>query len=203
MNQARGEGKALLPAPGKLTGKLVTAFFQPQSLETVLDCRSPVRHVVNAGDEIQIFANAEVFVVTEFLRHVADMALDIGLLGSDVIAQAGAASVVGCEQSAQHPDEGRFSRTVRAKKPVDFSAANLEVDAIDHGFVAEALRDAGNIDDEIGCAHAMLFGKRYVHRLPGMKIARGGRIERGLHHEDELAPIVAIVEHRGRVFRLG
>jgi hypothetical protein len=75
-------------------------FQPPETFQAARDGLPPVRHGVDARDEIEVLPDAEVLVVAEALRHVADVALDLVLLVPDVIAEAGARAGVGREQAA-------------------------------------------------------------------------------------------------------
>jgi hypothetical protein len=87
VDEAGGEGEALFPTAGELAGELVAAVGEAEPLEAALDGVHAVGHGVDAGDEIEIFADAQVFVITELLRHVADVALDLGLLRADIVSR--------------------------------------------------------------------------------------------------------------------
>jgi hypothetical protein len=126
----------------------VAAVGEAEPLEAALDGVHAVGHGVDAGDEIEIFADAQVLVVTELLRHVADVALDLGLLRADVVTEAGAGAGVGREQAAEHPDEGRLAAAVGAEESVDLAAPHLQGYVVHDGLGAEAFGDAGDVDDE-------------------------------------------------------
>ena len=157
VDEASGEGEALFPAAGKLPSELVAAVREPEALEAALDRCGAIGHRVNAGDKIEVFANTQVFVITEFLRHVADVALDLGLLLADIETEASARAGVGREEAAQHTDERRFAGAIGSQKTVDLAAAHREVDGVDDDFVAEALGDASDVDCEVvfGRGHAV------------------------------------------------
>src|SRR5436190_16071898 len=80
VNQAGGEGEALLPPAGELAGELRAAMLQAEAFKAVLDDGRAVRDIVDAGNEVQVLPDAQVLVVAEPLRHVADVALDFRLL---------------------------------------------------------------------------------------------------------------------------
>jgi hypothetical protein len=88
---------------------LLAAVLQAEPFETALHGAATFRHVVNPCDEIEILADAQVFVVTETLRHVANVSFDLGLLRAQIKAQARAAARVRREQTAEHPDESGFA----------------------------------------------------------------------------------------------
>ena len=88
MDEAGGEGEALFPAAGELTGELLAAFEETEAFEGVAHGFCTVGDRVNAGDEIEVFLDAEVFVEAETLGHVTDLAFDGGGVGTDVVAEA-------------------------------------------------------------------------------------------------------------------
>src|SRR5262249_20745260 len=122
VDEAGGQGEALLPAAGKLAGELAAAFFEAEAGQAAVDPGTAIGDVVDAGDEIEVFPDAEVLVVAEPLRHVADVALDVGLLPAHVVTQAGAGTGVGREQAAEHADEGGLAAAVGAEETVDLAA---------------------------------------------------------------------------------
>ena len=150
MDQAGRKGEALLPATGELAGELVATIGQAEAFEAALHGGAAVGEIVETRDEIEIFADTQVLVVTEFLRHVADMAFDVGLLRTHVVAEARAGTGVGGEQAAEHADEGGLAATVGAEEAVDFAAAYAEIDGVDDGLGAETLGDSGDVDREVG-----------------------------------------------------
>ncbi len=81
-----------------------------------------VGHGVHARDEIEVLRDREVLVEAEALRHVAHLALDALGVAHDVVAEAGAAALVGREQPAEHADRGGLAAAVRAEEAVDLPA---------------------------------------------------------------------------------
>ena len=73
MQDAGGKRQPLLPTAGELSGELVAAVGEPHALHDVRDRRAAIRHLVDAGDEIEVLEDRQVFVEAEFLRHVADL----------------------------------------------------------------------------------------------------------------------------------
>ena len=110
---------------------------------------APVFHAVHARDEIEILLDAQVLPKAEPLRHVADLALDRFALRDHIVTEAGAAAGIGAQQPAEHADEGRLAAAVRAEKAVDLAGAHLQIDMIDDGAVAEALRHPAHVDGRV------------------------------------------------------
>eukprot|EP01035_Chromulina_nebulosa_P006561 gene6561-8870_t len=171
VEQAGGESEALFPAAGELAGELVAAVGEAEALKALLHGGAAIGHGVEARDEIEIFADAQVLVVTELLRHVADVAFDLGLLRADIVAEAGAGAGVGRQEAAEHADEA-------------FGDAG-DVDGV--GGPAHG--------------KARLFRERDIDGLAGMKVARGRGVgEDGLNEEHEFGAVLAVVEDGWRVF---
>ena len=84
MDHAGGQRQPLLPAARQRTGQLSAAALQAQPFKRGTHFLAPLRHVVDARDEVQVFVDAQVFIQSEFLRHVADLQLDLASLGADV-----------------------------------------------------------------------------------------------------------------------
>ena len=110
--------------------------------------------MVESRDEIEILGDGQIFIVTEFLCHVTDVAFDFVLLREHVESEAGAPAGIGGKQPAEYANEGGLAATIGPEEAVDLAALNLQIDAIDDSFVAEAFHDATHVDDEfLGLAH--------------------------------------------------
>ena len=171
VQQAGGQRQALLPAARQGPGQLLAPAAQAQLFQRGVDLRAPPRHVVDAGDEVEVFFDAQVFVQAEFLRHVADLALDLARLAADVEAQASAAALVGREQAAQHADRGGLAAAVGAQKAVDLALAHLQVDPVDDGARPVALAQAAHVDDDFAIGVIHHFASRISSGWPGCSLA--------------------------------
>src|SRR5208283_3675018 len=76
VDHASRQSKALLPSAGKLTRQLIPSFGKPKVLNALSHDLTAVLDAVHARDKIEIFHNAQVFVKTEPLRHIANLSLD-------------------------------------------------------------------------------------------------------------------------------
>src|SRR5262249_43199348 len=110
------------PAARQFSRKLFLAPREADALDHRMRRRRRMWDPVEARHEFQILAYREILVEAEALGHVADVAFDLVRLRADVIAQAGAAALIGCEQPAQHADGRRLARPVGAEKAVDLPA---------------------------------------------------------------------------------
>src|SRR5690606_17279497 len=90
-----GEREALLPAAGKRTGELPPPFGKAELRQRLggplLDPVEPA----DAGGELEILLDREVFVEREFLGHVAGTALDLPALRDDVEAERRSLAAIG------------------------------------------------------------------------------------------------------------
>ena len=105
--------------------------------------------MIDAGDEVEIFAYAQVFIEAEFLRHVADFEFDLRTLGQNIVAKARAAASIGSQQSAEQADRCCLAAAIGAEEAIDLAARDLHVDIVDDLAGAEQFRKAFDVDDEI------------------------------------------------------
>src|SRR5262249_11507626 len=194
VQDAGGKRKALLPAAGKLRGKLVATAGEPPALHDATHYRACVGHLEDACHEIEILEHRQVVVEAELLRHVADLAADQRRLPDDVEPETGAVSTVGDEEPAQYANGGGLAAAIGAEKAADFTLGDLQAQPIDYLQGTEALSQVMDIDDIVGHRGSPRFvlGDRrrrersHRHRLAGIDaccaLARWAR----LHHLDEL-----------------
>ena len=124
-------------------------LFRPASLSSnLLHAAAAVGQRVEPGDEVQVLLDRQVFVEAEALGHVADLELDRRGLGQDIEAEAGAATAIGLQQSAEHADGRGLAAAVGAEEAPDLARRHLERDAVDDGTIAETFRQAFDIDRE-------------------------------------------------------
>jgi len=103
MKRTGGEREPLLPAARELSRKLRAAIGEPHAVHDADDRFTPVRHVVHARDEVEVFKNRQVLIEAELLRHVAGLAADRRGFTDDAMSKARTAPAIGDEKSAQHP----------------------------------------------------------------------------------------------------
>ena len=84
-------------------------------------CARGTGDAVDAGVEAEVLGDGEVFVEAEFLRHVADVALDVGGVFADVHAEDGAGAFGGRDESAEGLDDGGFAGAVGAEEAEEFA----------------------------------------------------------------------------------
>lgn len=80
MDDSAAEGEALFPAAGKGVDSAVQVRFEAGEGEDFLDTLgcAGAGDAVNARVEAEVLGYGEVFVEAELLRHIADVALDVG-----------------------------------------------------------------------------------------------------------------------------
>ena len=128
--------------------------------------RAGAGDAVDAGVEADVLGDGEVFVEAEFLRHVADVALDFGGVFADVHAEDGAGALGGRDESAEGFDDGGFAGAVGAEEAEEFSLVDLEGDVADGGEVAEADGEVVGGDDGSHCS-------RTVADMPDLRTPSG------------------------------
>src|SRR5208337_2499381 len=176
VQHAGGEREPLFPAARELSRQLVAAVHEPHALHDLLDRRPAARHLVDAGDEVEVLEHRQVLVQAEALRHVADLTADFVRLSDDVVAEALARAAVGLEEPTEHADGRRLAAAVRPEKSADLALGDLQVEALDHLEVAEALAQSGDVDGVI--AHGVSMRGFTVTGWPGLRSgasAGGGR----------------------------
>src|SRR4029434_1882245 len=89
--------------------------------------------------KVEIWADGEVVVESEFLRHVADSGAHRCRTQAFRLAHQTNASGRGVDQSADNLDCRGFPRAVGAESSVDISIANLKLDVVTRLKRAEAL----------------------------------------------------------------
>src|SRR5258705_5877668 len=146
VEHASREREALLPTAGKLAGELILTVLKPEPCERSIDLLLALRHLVDAGDEFQIFADGEIFPEAEALGHVTDRALDVLRIADDIVAEARAASGIGFQEPAEHADGGCLAAAVRSQEAPDLAFRHGDVDSVDGDFAPEALGEALNVN---------------------------------------------------------
>ncbi|MNI38665.1 hypothetical protein D3C73_928160 [compost metagenome] len=161
VQQAGGQRHALLPTARQRPRQLVGAGVQAQVFQRAVHRLPALRHAVHARHKVQVFADGQVIPVRELLRHVAHVALDLGAVLNNVVAQAGAAAGIRRQQPAHQADAGGLAAAVGAKKTEDLAFLNAQRYVIDHMLVAKALVQAAHVNH--GLAVLRIRGGGCVH----------------------------------------
>ena len=149
--------------------------------------------------ELQVLGDRQILVEREFLRHVADFALDLQALGPDVVAEHLARAFVGRQQAAHDADGRRLAGAVRPEEADDLAFGDVHRHMVDDGLGAEALDEAGDLDG----VHRI--GRYFPAARPTSTICPGCSGERfafrpGFDQEDQLLPRLQRIDHRRREF---
>ena len=185
VDQARGQRQPLLPPAGKLSGELRCRSASPSRSRLSRTAWRRFWSEYIRATKSRFSRDAQVFPEAEALGHVPDLALDLLALGDHVVAEAGAAALVGAEQPAEHADERRLAAAVRAEEAADLAAADLQIDVIDDRAAAEALGHAAHVNREL-VRHAS-DAELDIDRLARVQFAATRGVEGDLDHEDQLA----------------
>ena len=124
----------------------------------------PATHSVDASKESDILCHCQVLVQREALRHIADMALDLFILRTDVIPHHASRTARRLVQACQHVHGGGLSCTVGTKETEDFPSLHCKRDVVNSTERAKRFHQVLHLDDKLlSC--------------PPMEGFKGGRIE--------------------------
>jgi len=101
----------------------------PTKAVTEVALRSVRRFAVETVDppvKLEVFADAQVAVQAELLRHVADAAFDGLRLGNDVVTEDRGRPFRRPQHAAKHADDRRLAAAVGAEQSKDRAALDLE-----------------------------------------------------------------------------
>src|SRR5205085_1539645 len=126
---------------------------QPELFQALPHGLPPIFEVIHPRHKIEIFLNAQIFPKAESLRHVADLAFDRFALVDNIVTETSAAPIICPQQSAEHAQKCGLAASVRPEKSEDLADAHVEIDVIDHGVIAEALRHCMNVNDGVAVFH--------------------------------------------------
>ena len=113
-------------------------------------------NAVQVGVEIQVFQNAQIFVETEALGHVADAALYFRGLPCRVAAEDGERAGSRRDEAAYHAQKGGLARAVRPHEGGHGSGGNIEIHGGKRGdgkaFTRKRAAERARPDhDGVGC----------------------------------------------------
>src|SRR5216683_1171912 len=168
MDDGAAESETLFPTAGEGADSAMQVGLEASEGEDFLDAlaRPVTRDAVDTGVEAEVLGDGEVFIEAEFLRHVADVALDVGGVFADVHAEDGAGAFSGCDESAEGFDDGGFAGAVGAEEAEEFSFVDVEGDVVDCGEVTEADGEAVGGDNRSHCS-------RTVADMPDLRAPSG------------------------------
>ncbi len=151
-----GQRELLFPAARQRAGELPLPRREAELLERAVDPFAASVEPMDSRRELEVFADGEVPVETEMLRHVAGLALDRFALAHQVVAEAAATAAIGRQQAADHAQCGRLARAVRTEEAADATLLDRQAQPVDHGAWAVALHQVVDVDRQAhGLASAM------------------------------------------------
>src|SRR5204863_3586574 len=118
LDDGAAEGEPLLPSAGEVPGELAGATLEAGHRDELVDTgsQSVPGNAVDAGVELEVLTDGQIFVEGESLAHVADALLDPLPLSGDVHAEHAALAAGGLQDAAQHPNRRALPRPVRSKE---------------------------------------------------------------------------------------
>ena len=97
----------------------------------------------------QVLPHRQLGVEREGLRHVADLAADVDVVGIDRLAEQPGLPVGGRQQAAEHLHRRRLAAAVGPEEAEDLPPLDLHADVIDRDEIAELLGQAVRLDDHL------------------------------------------------------
>src|SRR5436190_14686863 len=113
---------------------------------TNADSPIEISRSIDSAEEAEVFADRQILIEGEFLRHIADHLLDLLPLGPHVKAGHAARSLGGREDSREHANRRRLAGAVRAKESKDLPRTHAESDVVDGRKGSERSGEALDLD---------------------------------------------------------
>ena len=124
--------------------------------------------------QFEVLPDRQLGIEREGLRHVADAAADIHVVGIDLVAEQPGCAFARRKQSGQHLHGGRLAAAVRPEKAEDLAAGNAEADIVDRGEIAEPHGELLGLDrDVVGLPHSARRD-HYVLVIPTLLLWKQG-----------------------------
>src|SRR5574341_2061624 len=140
MHQCDAQRESLAPTCGEGTRQRGLMPFEADQFKGPWEA-GLVTNPIHAAIERQVFQYGQIIIDREFLRHISRARPHLFALFERVESQHGRFAITGFEQTEQHADRRRFSRTVWTEIPNDLTLMHFEVDVIDRDEIAEASRE--------------------------------------------------------------
>src|SRR5262249_25157757 len=131
---------------GELAGELTLAPQEPQPLDGSAGFLAGVGKTIDPRHELQVLQYREVLIEAEPLRHITDVALDLCVLGTNVVTERVAPATVGSEKSAQHAQRGGLARPIGTEETVDLATPHAHAEVAPHYLASEGLGEAIHLD---------------------------------------------------------
>ena len=119
-----------------------------EPLEKLVDARAAggAAEMVQIGHQLQVLLAGQQLVHRRELAGDTDRRADAVRVGDDVVAGHLRVAGVGGNERGEDPHDRRLARSVRAEQREDRSLGHGEIDAVEHGCLAERLPHAGQDD---------------------------------------------------------
>src|SRR5206468_196922 len=131
------------------------------------------RKSVDSPVKVDVFANRQIRVQAELLRHVSDFALDDLAVAKDVVAHHAGVTSTRREHATQHSNNGRFAASVGTEQAVNRAARDGKVHVLDGDELAELAREVTDVDDDLVVAsHLALPSSHTSAVIPGRSTSR-------------------------------
>ena len=130
VHQRLGDQHAALHAARKLAHVGVGLVGQAQVFEQLVNPGVVVLHTEIAGLEAQRLAHVEEGVEHQLLRHDAQLAAGIRVVGLHIAALHQHTATGGAGQARQNADEGGFAGAIGPEEPKKFALFNVQADLV-------------------------------------------------------------------------
>ena len=162
-----GEGELLLHAVGEVGDEFFLLAGEAHEVEQLLGALvgGGAIEAIHAADEAEVLGGGETAEEGHALGNDADVALELGGVGGEVLAENADAAGGGCEQAGEHLDGGGFARAVGAEEAEELAGGDGEIDILNGGEIAEAAGERGRFD---GQGHGWVIAVRDHDTCRGM-----------------------------------
>jgi hypothetical protein len=132
-----------------VSGELVRSPGQTHSRYHILHRLPAVAHLIDPGDEIEVFKHREILVEAEALGHITDLSPNARRIRDNVQPETGSAAAVRRQQTAEHADRRRFAAAIGAEEAADLACGHLQIQAMHDFMCAKAFLQVAHVDDEV------------------------------------------------------
>ena len=145
-----GEGEFLLHAVGEVGDEFFLLAGEAHELEQLLGALEGCGAIeaVHLAYEAEVLGRGETAEERHALGNDADVALELGGVCGEVLAENADAAGGGCEQAGEHFDGGGFARAVGAQEAEELSGGYGEIDILNCSKFAEAASERGRFDGQ-------------------------------------------------------
>src|SRR5699024_5422383 len=151
--QAHGQVEASKHAAGERRPRLARGLVQSELVEEFGrdGLRRATGQSLQTGDEPEVLTTGELLIDRGVLSGDSDELPDPMRVASDVHAEDLRLSPADRQQGREHVDRRRLPRAVRSQESDDLPGADVEIDAVNGGEVAEGLHESSDRHRRGGC----------------------------------------------------